>query len=199
MIPKSVGFTAIEDSSRDRLTGGRGTIRSTPIPTPPRSAEPIAFAELRGLADALPLPRSVIETRKDQVAAPNHAIRPRSGRGGPQTAAKIAAVEALLSFPDRRHSFRDWLRMLIENMLVIDAACLYPRFTQGGALNALDVIDGATITPLLGEDGRAPEPPDPAYQQVLHSIPAADFAFDELLYLPRNVRSLWLYGLSPVE
>ncbi len=61
------------------------------------------------------------------------------------------------------------------------------------------MIDGATIKPLIGEDGRAPEPPDPAYQQVLHGVPAADFSAEELLYLPRNVRAHRLYGMSPVE
>jgi phage portal protein BeeE len=33
----------------------------------------------------------------------------------------------------------------------------------------------------------------------LHGVRAADFSSDELLYLPRNVRSHRLYGLSPVE
>ena len=84
-------------------------------------------------------------------------------------------------------------------MLVIDAATLYPRYTRSGSLYALDVVDGATIKPLIGEDGRSPAPPDPAYQQVLHGVPAADFSSDELLYLPRNVRSHRLYGFSPVE
>jgi hypothetical protein len=54
----------------------------------------------------------------------------------------------------------------------------------------------ATITPLIGEDGRSP---DPAYQQILHGVPAADFSSDELIYLPRNVRAHKLYGFSPVE
>src|SRR5208282_2999867 len=89
--------------------------------------------------------------------------------------------------------------MLLEEMLVIDAATLFPRYNRGGSLYALDIIDGATIKPLIGEDGRAPEPPDPAYQQILKGVPAADFSADELLYLPRNVRSHRLYGMSPVE
>jgi hypothetical protein len=84
-------------------------------------------------------------------------------------------------------------------MLVIDAACVYPRFNRGGSLYALDIIDGATIKPLIGEDGRSPEPPDPAYQQILKGIPAADFSAEELLYLPRNPRAHRLYGMSPVE
>jgi hypothetical protein len=89
--------------------------------------------------------------------------------------------------------------MLLEDMLVIDGATIYPRFTRAGALYSLDIVDGATIKPLIGEDGRSPEPPDPAYQQVLHGVPAADFSADELLYLPRNIRAHRLYGMSPVE
>ena len=52
---------------------------------------------------------------------------------------------------------------------------------------------------LIGEDGRSPEPSDPAYQQILHGVPAADPSADELLYLPRNVRAHRFYGMSPVE
>ena len=37
----------------------------------PRPEGGVSFAELRALADALPLLRSVIETRKDQIAAQN--------------------------------------------------------------------------------------------------------------------------------
>ena len=29
----------------------------------------------------------------------------------------------------------------------------------------------STIKPLIGEDGRAPEAPDPAYQQILKGVP----------------------------
>ena len=165
----------------------------------PRAAATLSFDNLRSLADALPLLRAVIETRKDQIAALNWTVRARDLRGGAGSGARSASVRAFLATPDRRHDFATWLRILIEDMLVIDAACLYPRYTRSGALYSLDVIDGANIKPLIGEDGRTPEPPDPAYQQVLHGVPAADFSADELLYLPRNVRSHRLYGMSPVE
>src|SRR5271168_2623803 len=165
----------------------------------PRSEAGISFAELRGLADALPLLRAVIETRKDQIAGLNYSVRSRDPSGAPDAAARIQSTLAFLARPDRRHSFAAWLRMLLEDMLVIDAATIYPRFTRGGSLYSLDVIDGSTITPLIGEDGRSPEAPDPAYQQILHGVPAADFSTDELLYLPRNPRAHRLYGMSPVE
>ena len=165
----------------------------------PRSEGGITFAELRALADALPLLRAVIETRKDQIAAQNFTVRQRSRANLPDASARIDAALAFLARPDRRRSFGDWLRMLLEDLLVIDAATVYPRYDRAGKLHSLDVVDGATIKPLIGEDGRAPEPPDPAYQQVLHGVPAADFSADELLYLPRNVRAHKLYGMSPVE
>ena len=152
-----------------------------------------------GAAGAVPLLRAVIETRKDQIAAQNFSVRQRSRAGLPDASARIDAALAFLARPDRRRSFGDWLRMLMEDLLVIDAATIYPRYDRAGKLYSLDVVDGATVKPLIGEDGRAPEPPDPAYQQILHGVPAADFSADELLYLPRNVRAHRLYGMSPVE
>jgi Phage portal protein len=165
----------------------------------PRAEDGISFGELRGLADALPLLRAVIETRKDQIAGQNYAVRARARADTPDVSKSIDAVSRFLIRPDRRHSFADWLRMLVEEMLVIDAATIYPRYARGGGLHSLDIIDGATIKPLIGEDGRAPEAPDPAYQQILKGVPAADFSADELIYLPRNLRAHRLYGMSPVE
>ena len=165
----------------------------------PRAEDGVSFAELRGLADALPLLRAVIETRKDQIAGQSYAVRARARADTPDLSKNIDVVARFLARPDRRHSFADWLRMLVEEMLVIDAATIYPRYARGGGLYSLDIIDGATIKPLIGEDGRAPEAPDPAYQQILKGVPAADFSADELIYLPRNLRAHRLYGMSPVE
>ena len=123
----------------------------------PRSEDGVSFGELRGLADALPLLRAVIETRKDQIAAQGFAIRSRNREDSSASSAAIDQVTRFLARPDRRRSFADWLRMLLEEMLVIDAATIYPRcYVRGGSLYAIDIIDGATIKPLIGEDGRAP-------------------------------------------
>jgi hypothetical protein len=91
----------------------------------PRAEGGLSFAELRALADALPLLRAIIETRKDQVASLSHAVRARAGVSAPGDAlAGVEAVERFLARPDRRHAFADWLRMLLEDMLVIDAATI---------------------------------------------------------------------------
>jgi hypothetical protein len=37
--------------------------------------------------------------------------------------------------------------MLVEEMLVIDAATIYPRYARGGALYSLDIIMGRRSNP----------------------------------------------------
>ena len=163
----------------------------------PRQDEGTSFAELRGLADAYDLVRLVIETRKDQIEALDWAIRPR--RGGSANDPRIAAIEDLLRYPDREHPWGAWVRLLLEDLFVLDAPTLYVRRTASGALWGLEVVDGATIKRLLGPDGRTPRAPDPAYQQVLKGVPAVDYTSDELIYAPRNPRPHKVYGYSPVE
>jgi HK97 family phage portal protein len=163
----------------------------------PRQDEGTSFADLRGLADAYDLVRLVIETRKDQIEALDWQIRPR--RGGRADDPRIAAIEDLLRAPDREHPWGTWVRLLLEDLFVLDAPTLYVRRTASGALWGLEVIDGATIKRLLGPDGRTPRAPDPAYQQVLKGIPAVDYTADELIYAPRNPRPHKVYGYSPVE
>jgi hypothetical protein len=39
----------------------------------------------------------------------------------------------------------------------------------------------------------------PAYQQILHGLPAVDLTTHDLIYRPMNLRSHSLYGFSPIE
>ncbi len=122
----------------------------------PRSWEPTGFAELRALADAFDLMRLVIETRKDQMERQTWRIRPRSLATNSVAAAadpRVAALTAFFLRPDRQHGWATWLRMLLEDLLVIDAPTLYKRRTRGGALWALELLDGATIKRLIDDWG----------------------------------------------
>ena len=170
----------------------------------PRAEECIGFAELRGLAERWDLLRLVIETRKDQIESLDWAIQPRKLTAQPAPAAasgdpRIGWLVDFLRFPDREHGWGGWLRMLLEDLFVIDAPTLHVRRDRAGGLWALEVIDGATIKRVLAADGRTPIPPDPAYQQVLKGVPAVDYTREELIYAPRNPRPHKIYGLSPVE
>ena len=109
-------------------------------------------------------------------------------------------------------SFADWLNMALEDILVLDAWAVWPQKTYGGELRALQILDGATIKPLIDARGMRPEAPDAAFQQILYGFPRSEFSApdetleadgeftsDELAYMVRNRRSHSVYGLSPVE
>lgn len=163
----------------------------------PRAGEAVTFVQLRALADSLDILRLAIETRKDQMAKQEWVVRPKEDGTPPDDRCKL--ITDLLAFPDKEHDFATWLRMMLEDLFVIDAPCVYPRKTRGGGMYSLDLIDGSTIKRLLNPDGRTPIAPDPAYQQIIKGLPAVDYSRDELLYAPRNPRTYKVYGYSPVE
>lgn len=170
------------------------------INTQPRPFEPGMFADLRNLAQNCDVLRMVIETRKDQLEALPWAIALRPGEEGRNDAdAKIKEVSNFFEYPDKEHDWSQWLRILMDDIFVLDAGALYKRLDKKGSLYALETIDGATIARKITADGRRPLYPDPAYQQILKGIPASDYTTEELIYLQRNPRSWTPYGYSPVE
>ncbi len=165
----------------------------------PRGTELTSFQQLRALADNCDIVRLAIETRKDQLAACAWSVgNVQPDKDAPDDPATKAVLEALRK-PDGLHSWQAWLRMLLEELLVIDAPTIYHRQTRGGAHYAFELLDGSTIKPLIDAGGRSPLPPSPAYQQVLKGLPTVDYTRDELMYLPRNPRVHKFYGYSPVE
>lgn len=170
----------------------------------PRHNEGIDYRQLRALADNYDLLRIIIERRKDQLAKLSWTIQKRdlAATNRRENTTKDSRIDAAIAFfrlPDKEHTWDTWLRMLLEDLLVIDAACIYPRKTRGGGLYALEPVDGSTIKRLLDNTGRTPMPPDPAYQQILHGMAATEYTREELIYRPRNVRTHKVYGCSPVE
>jgi hypothetical protein len=194
--------------------------------TRPRAYEPVGFHELRAFADAYDLLRLVIETRKDQMERQRWRIRPRAGKRKRQgadldaaTRARVAAVEHFFHKPDGATRWKTWLRALLEDMFVIDAATLFCQRTRSGQLFALHQLDGATIKRVIDDWGRTPLPYydphlsspasgggegggivfPPAYQQVLKGMPAVNYSARDIIYRPRNVRAHKVYGYSPVQ
>src|ERR1017187_5125770 len=184
----------------------------------PRSNEAVSFQDLRALADNCDILRSVIETRKDQMEALDWNIRIKADADSKRKSAtddqnsRIDAITQFFQSPDKRNNWQQWLRQWLEDMFVIDAACFYKRLDRKGDLWGLEPVDGASIKILIGDDGRIPLPPAPAYQQILHGIPAVDYAqyggdekgvveygTNELLYLMRNPRTHKTTGYSHVE
>lgn len=165
----------------------------------PRGEELTSFAQLRALAENCDLVRMAIETRKDQMCALQWSIGHTDPDKDKDADQRIAQLEKLFKRPDGVLDWEAWLRMLLEDQLVIDAPAILTRRTLGGKVLGFEVIDGAMIKPLVNADGRMPLPPSPAYQQNIKGLPTVDYTADELLYIPRNPRSHKFYGYSQVE
>lgn len=156
-----------------------------------------SFQQLRAMADGCDLVRLAIETRKDQMGRLEWVIKPKDV--DQTTDDRCKAITDAFTSPDREHDWATWLRMLLEEVLVIDAPAVFPRMTRGGDVYSLDLMDGSMFKRVIDPTGRTPIAPDPAYQQIIKGLPAVDYTRDELLYMPRNPRVNRLYGYSPVE
>jgi len=166
--------------------------------------QPKRFAllqQLRLMSQSWGLLRSVIETRKDQLLTVPWEIQAIGGGDGGRPAKQ---VKEFLRRPDKKRRFTQWVRLLLEDLFVIDAPAVYVWRTEGGegidGVHALEVVDGATILPLVDDAGRVPDWPSPAYQQIIKGLPSINLTEHELLYRPMRPRpELPLYGYSPVE
>jgi hypothetical protein len=203
----------------------------------------VPFSVLRDAADQVSVVRSCIEVRKSEMvglqwsfgvnSARARQLAERSGSSHRATTADLQEryaddIERLhrwWTMPDRINgwSFSEWLSALMEDQLVIDAVPIYPHLTFGGELHSAELIDGATIRPLLDWRGATPQPPYAAYQQILSGFPRGEFQAspgdlvdaefvstvygrsDEsvntntLIYKVRSRRSAGPYGFSCVE
>jgi len=191
----------------------------------------VPFRLLRDVADASDLVRKCIEVVKGAVSGMDWDIAPlpsavqrvlaENPTAGTAQAARqardllapdIARVKDFWAMPDRINglSFPEWVAMACEEMLVIDALSIYPNQTLDEKnLHSLEILDGATIKPLLDDRGSRPIPPHPAFQQILWGFPRGEFTasadsdgeftVDDLIYAPRTRRPYTPYGYSAVE
>jgi hypothetical protein len=182
------------------------------LATTPKAYEAVTFDTLRRLADGYDLLRTIIETRKDQIERMEWSIKARKtntkAKVEKDSAAKPVegadAVEAFFQRPDGYHNFSGWIRLLLEDLFVLDAPALYVQRSIGGQMLSLHPLDGATIKRVIDDWGRTPTMPvdgklPTAYQQVLKGYPAIDYTVADLIYRPRNSRTNRAYGYSPCE
>jgi hypothetical protein len=157
----------------------------------------ISFNDLRNLADSLDVMRLVIETVKDQMCSMDWKIKAREGKTIADTV--LAVITDKLKQPTPEYDWDAWLRMVMEDHMVLDAVAVYPRMNRGGGIYSLDLLDAGIIKRVVDGEGRTPMAPDPAYQAILKGVPAADYTTDELIYRIGNPRTHRGYGYSKVE
>jgi hypothetical protein len=125
----------------------------------------------------------------------------RTERIAQRKAAEDAINEAtgFLLTPDQEIMWGPWLMKWAHDLFSIDAATIYLRPTMGGDLFGLEVVDGATIKVLLDQQGRLPQPPEPAYVQIIKGMPWGWYTRDQITYAPYWPQSTSPYGSPPIE
>ena len=192
----------------------------------------VPFKTLRASADQIDILRRCIEVIKNKVTGldwditlgtdASEKIAATSGGDHVRAMAKarekytdeINRMRQFWENPDRATglTFADWLMVALEEILVVDAWAVWPQRSVGGDLYGLQILDGATIKPLLDDRGMRPMPPNAAFQQILYGFPRAEFTAndddptadgeftsDDLQYMIRNRRTTSAYGFSPTE
>lgn len=106
----------------------------------------------------------------------------------------------MITSPDRYNPWPVWLSRFLYNVLVYDAGCSYRlKDDDKDRIIGTRVIDGSTIFVLIDESGEQPEPPAPAYTQIIWGTPLAFMNRKQLWYKPRHLRADAPYGRSPIE
>jgi 8-oxo-dGTP pyrophosphatase MutT (NUDIX family)/2'-5' RNA ligase len=199
-----------------------------------------SFSTLRTIADLYSIARTCIQRRKDTIVGLDWDIVPTSQA----SKAYQGSHAALKDFGERRaeavkffrhpdpdyFSFASFLKAVLEEIFVFDALSLVlcpkrghglKRGVLGSGLDHIEVLNGATIRPLLNLQGATPRPPAPGYSQYLYGVPRTDlqtmvteedirlagldgyelgrFSSNQLLYLPTTPRTWTPYGFSATE
>jgi len=177
----------------------------------PRDDAEYSASQLRQLA-TYPLARICIENTKDMISRMPYRIqlKPLPGETSKARADRskndkqLGWLNDFFSRPNRQQNWQEFLRPVLDDMLVIDAASIFIGRDKKGKVQELRWIEGASITCLVDEHGWRPAPPNPAYQQLWQGYPRIDLTTDQLIYAPRNIvprntQASYLYGMSPVE
>src|ERR1700693_730394 len=166
---------------------------------------------LRGLRNNWGVLATIIETRKDQLLRIPWTIqlrdKPRQNSRG------VDEMRSFFKRPDGKLSYSQWSRKLLDDLFVLDAPSIYfSRDRRGRPIHA-EVMDGATIFPLIDEAGRRPDSTvevdeygttylqrQPAYQQIIKGLPMVNLDESELMYVPMRLRpEMPIFGYPATE
>lgn len=170
----------------------------------PRSGETYSFADLRALASMYYGIQMCQQVWYDYINKLELVIEPRpdlmeEDMDGTLYQDDIQFYQEFFAYPDKDHDLHSWMQMAVRDQLEIDAVAIYIRKDRAGRPYALDLLDGATIKPLIDDRGRKPQPPFPAYEQFVYGVPACFLTSEDLIYFKETERVDSVYGMSRVE
>lgn len=179
----------------------------------PRADMALTFDQLRDLG-TYPLARICIENVKDIVCSLSWKIQLRRIAGEPvaewkdrqkkDTGNTVTKLTDFMSYPDGETPWSDWLRPILEDLLVIDAPSILVDSTLDGKVVGLRWTDGSDILRLITDRGYTPQGDNPAFTQLWEGIPRLLLTTQQLVYRPSNIvpRVSYfskLYGMSITE
>lgn len=149
--------------------------------------------QLRRLSVIYWVARACIDFRSTQITQLGWTIKSREG----SKQADEEIINFFRSIGGRR--FRYFVDSCLDDLLVLDAVAIYKERNRRGDIVGFLPIDAATIRVIVDESGRIPDPPEPAYEQVVRGEVVARLTKDELYYDMLNPRTYSPYGLAPLE
>lgn len=162
-----------------------------------RGVASVPYSQLYNFATYYDLARLLVERRKNQIAKLEWNVQPRDAKK--KDDARCQKIEAFFRRPDGEHFWQQWIKKLLNDVIVYDAGFVFPLLDQRGNLLSLEVPDGTTFKFLVDERGLTPAPPWPAYQQIIKGTPGWNFTRDELLFFPFNPTNERVGGYSVIE
>ena len=107
---------------------------------------------------------------------------------------RIQQVTDLFNCPDGENNWRTWVRKLLWDYYVLDAACIAPERKLKGTIYRMLAVDGGTILRKIDAQGMTD-----FYQQLIKGLPYRDLYPADLLYMAENIQTDTVYGYSRVE
>jgi 8-oxo-dGTP pyrophosphatase MutT (NUDIX family) len=157
-----------------------------------------SFETIDNIIGAYDVARMCINHKIDELRSMELLLQPADGVRGDLSDA-VAAARLALVRPDRELLFSSWLSKWLESCLKYDAGTLYRRRDRAGRVIGLEVLDGATISPYIDENGRRPAPPQPAYGQIIQGQVRSWYTSDDIIYTPYRPQGNSPFGLAPIE
>ncbi len=149
---------------------------------------------LRVLSIRYPIARACINYRSSQLTQLDWTIVGPKGKEIP------GELIRFFKHPENRYrGLRHFLDKLVDDLLTLDNIAIEKVFSRNGKLKSLRVGDAATIEVRTDESGGMPEPPEPAYRQVIGGRVVAEWTANEFIFECMNPRTYSPYGLAPLE
>jgi len=161
----------------------------------------IPFSYLRRMAQIYPIARACINRRIRQITQLEWEITTidevENEKGYESQIEKAKEFFNHPMGPNTR--LRELLTIMVDDLLSIDAISFEYQKTRGNEFMYLVPVDPTTIALRVTDSGATPQPPEPAYEQIIQGTTVAKFTTEEMLYDFMGNRSYSPYGFAPLE